>query len=68
MTFLSLLRKITFRHLRLNKTRTSLSIVGIVLGVSVFVSVQLAIHTAIESFNASVDHVSGKSNLQITSF
>jgi putative ABC transport system permease protein len=47
--------------------RTSLSIIGIVLGVSVFVSVQIAIHTSIESFNATVDHVSGKANLQITS-
>ena len=35
---------------------------------SVFVSVQLAIHTAIESFNVTVDHVSGKTNLQVTSF
>ncbi|MGO8988819.1 MAG: FtsX-like permease family protein [bacterium] len=42
--------------------------VGIALGVAVFVSVQIAIHTAIESFNASVDHVSGKANLQVTSF
>ena len=42
--------------------------IGIALGVSVFVSVQFAIHTAIESFNATVDHVSGKANLQITSF
>ncbi|HYA92451.1 MAG TPA: FtsX-like permease family protein [Thermodesulfobacteriota bacterium] len=42
--------------------------VGIALGVAVFVSVQTAIYTAIESFNASVDHVSGKANLQVTSF
>ncbi len=42
--------------------------VGIALGVSVFVSVQLAIHTAIESFNATIDHISGKANLQVTSF
>jgi putative ABC transport system permease protein len=68
MVLLYLLKNITFRHLRLHKGRTLLSIIGIALGVSVFVSVQLAIHTAIESFNASVDHVSGKTNLQITSF
>ena len=68
MTLFHLINKITVPHFRLNKMRTSLSIVGIVLGVSVFVSVQLAIHAAIESFNASVDHVSGKSNLQLTSF
>ena len=41
---------------------------GIALGVSVFVSVQMAVHTAIESFNSTVDYVSGKANLQITSF
>ncbi len=68
MSFYHLLKKITFRHLRLNKMRTFLSVIGIALGVSVFVSVQLAIHTAIESFNSTVDHVSGKANLQITSF
>ncbi len=68
MTLPYLLQKITFPHLRLNKMRTFLSLIGIVLGVSVFVSVQIAIHTSIESFNATVDHVSGKANLQITSF
>ena len=68
MILLHLLRNITFRHLRHHRGRTFLSIAGIALGVSVFVSVQLAIYTAIESFNVSVDHVSGKSNLQVTSF
>jgi putative ABC transport system permease protein len=68
MTLIHLLKKITLPHLRLNKMRTFLSLIGIVLGVSVFVSVQIAIHTSIESFNATVDHVSGKANLQITSF
>jgi putative ABC transport system permease protein len=68
MALFYLLKKITFPHLHLNKMRTSLSLIGIVLGVSVFVAVQIAIHTSIESFNATVDHVSGKANLQITSF
>jgi putative ABC transport system permease protein len=68
MVLLHLLRNITLRHLRYHKGRTLLSMVGIALGVAVFVSVQIAIHTAIESFNASVDHVSGKANLQVTSF
>ena len=68
MTLFHLLKNITLRHLRYHKGRTLLCVVGIALGVGVFVSVQLAIHTAIESFNASVDHVSGKANLQITSF
>ena len=68
MVLLHLLRNITFRHLRHHRGRTFLSIAGIALGVGVFVSVQMAIYTAIESFNVSVDHVSGKANLQVTSF
>src|SRR4030042_3148375 len=63
-----LLKNITLRHLQYHKGRTLLSITGIALGVGIFVSVQIAIHTAIQTFNASVDHVSGKANLQITSF
>ncbi len=68
MVLFTLLKEITFRHLRLNKGRTLLAVLGIALGVSVFVSVQIAIYTAIESFNSTVDHVSGKANLQIISF
>ena len=68
MALLYLLRTIALRHLRQHKGRTFLSILGIALGVSVFISVQLAIHTAIESFNVTVDHVSGKANLQVTSY
>jgi len=68
MVLFHLLKNITLRHLRHHKGRTLLCIIGIALGVGVFVSVQMAIYTAIESFNASVDHVSGKANFQITSF
>jgi len=68
MVFLHLLKNISLRHLLLNKGRTFLSALGIALGVGVFISVQIAIYTAIESFNATVDHVSGKANLQVVSF
>ena len=68
MVLFYLLRNISFRHLLLNKGRTFLSALGIALGVGVFVSVQIAIYTAIESFNSTVDHVSGKANLQVVSF
>ena len=67
MVLFYLLKTITLQHLRFNKGRTFLSVIGICLGVSVFVSVQMAIHTAIEAFNATVDHVSGKAQLQVTS-
>ncbi len=67
MVFYHLIKHITLRHLHLNKLRTALTVIGIVLGVAVFVSLQVAIHTAIESFNSTVDHVTGKANLQVTS-
>jgi putative ABC transport system permease protein len=67
LAFYHLIKKITLRHLRLNKMRTVLTVVGIALGVAVFVGLQIAIHTAIESFNSTVDHVTGKANLQVTS-
>ena len=67
MAFFHLVKSITLRHLRLNKTRTILTVTGIALGVAVFVSLQIAIHTAVESFNTTVDHVTGKANLQVTS-
>ncbi len=67
MIFFNLFKYITFRHLCLNKGRTFLSALGIALGVGVFVSIQIAIYTAIESFNATVDHVTGKANFQIVS-
>jgi putative ABC transport system permease protein len=68
MSLLHLLRKITLRHLYLNKGRTLLSALGIALGVGVFISVQIAIQTAIHSFNETVDHVAGKANLQVKSY
>jgi putative ABC transport system permease protein len=68
MVFYHLLKNISFRHLFYNMGRTLLSILGISLGVGVFISVQIAVHTSIESFNATVDHISGKANLQVVSF
>jgi putative ABC transport system permease protein len=68
MALLHLLKEISLRHFLLNKGRTLLSALGIALGVGVFIGIQIAIHTSIESFNTTVDHVSGKANLQVVSF
>ncbi|MGA2319048.1 MAG: FtsX-like permease family protein [Thermodesulfobacteriota bacterium] len=54
MVLLHLLKNITFRHLRHHKGRTFLSIIGIALGVGVFVSVQMAIHTFGRGFSEEV--------------
>ena len=44
---------------------TALNVVGIALGVTVFLSIQIVNHSALESFRASVDIVAGKANLEI---
>jgi putative ABC transport system permease protein len=67
MTIFYLLKEISLRHFLSNRGRTLLSALGIALGVGVFISIQIAIHTSIESFNTTVDHVSGKTNFQVVS-
>ena len=44
---------------------TLLNVVGIALGVTVFLSIQIVNHSALESFRASVDVVAGKANLEV---
>jgi putative ABC transport system permease protein len=44
---------------------TLLNLVGMALGITVFVSVQIINHSALQSFRASVDIVSGKAHMEI---
>lgn len=64
---LSLFRRFILRDLAKNKTRTSLTLAGIALGVSVLIAISLANHTALLKFKETVDLVSGKANLEIRS-
>ena len=62
-----LFRQVTLRHLLGEPVRAGLSILGIALGVAVFVGIRLANSAAFSSFSATVDAVSGKTTLQIVS-
>lgn len=62
-----LFRWITLRHLFNERGRTLLTLLGVTLGVAVFVSIRLANHSALASFSDTVDAIAGKANLQITS-
>jgi putative ABC transport system permease protein len=66
MSRLSLLRLISWPYFRKHVLRTLLTVAGIVLGVAVFV----AMHTANESvrfaFDATIDRIAGKTELQVT--
>lgn len=58
-------RWITLRHLFHEGGRTLLTLLGVALGVAVFVSIRLANHSALASFSQTVDAVAGKANLQV---
>ncbi len=54
----------SLRYFARHPALTTLNIVGIALGVTVFLAVQIINHSALESFRASVDIVAGKANLE----
>lgn len=61
----ALWRWITLRHLFQEGGRTLLTLLGVALGVAVFVSIRLANHSAMAAFSQTVDAVAGKANLQV---
>lgn len=62
----ALLRWVSARHLREEWPRAALTVLGVALGVGVFVSIRLANHSALASFSDTVDAVAGRANLQIS--
>jgi len=61
-----LFRLLTLRHLTGEWPRTVLTLLGVGLGVGMFVSIRLASSSALASFSDTVDQVAGTANLQIT--
>jgi putative ABC transport system permease protein len=55
----------SLRYFARHPALTALNIVGIALGVTVFLSVQIINHSALESFRASLDIVAGKADLEV---
>lgn len=58
---------IAYRHLKGQLGRSFISVLGIALGVAVFVAIRLASGSAVASFNDSVDALAGPANLQVSS-
>lgn len=67
MNFFRLFQNVILRHLRYEWGKLLLAIVGVAIGVAVFVSIRLANTTAFEAFTTSLDVVTGKANLQVLS-
>jgi putative ABC transport system permease protein len=61
----ALWRWFTARRLLAERSRTLLTVLGVALGVGVFVSVRLANRSALGSFSETVDAVTGRANLQV---
>src|SRR5471030_155682 len=55
----------SLRYFARHPVLTALNVVGIALGVTVFLAVQIVNHSALESFRASVDIVAGKADLEV---
>lgn len=62
-----LVRLFSLRHFQLEKWKTALTIVGIALGVAVFISIRISVNSALDAFKSTVDHVAGRTNLEIAS-
>ncbi len=62
-----LLRLITWPYVRRHMLRSTLTTVGIVLGVALLVGMQSANRSVLAAFNRTVDRIAGKAQLQVTS-
>ncbi len=64
---LTLLREISFRHLRSSPFRSLLVVLGITLGVAMYVATEATSHTMLATFREMVERVSGKADLMLLS-
>ena len=62
-----MIRAISLRRMLEHKLRTTLTILGIALGVAGFIAVQMITATLSDSFSRMIDQVAGRVQLQITS-
>ena len=64
---LTLFRWLMLRRLAREPGRTILTVLGVALGVAVFVAIRLASGSALAGFSETVDAVAGRANLQVQS-
>lgn len=62
---LVLLRFLSLRYWLRHRGGFALAALGVTLGIAVFVSIQVANHSVLAAFSATLEAVSGKANLQI---
>ncbi|MFM7231324.1 MAG: ABC transporter permease [bacterium] len=62
---IALLRVLLLRRLARDRVRVALTVLGVALGVSVFVAIRLASRSALAGFGDTVEAVTGRANLQV---
>jgi putative ABC transport system permease protein len=60
------LRTVSLRHFRLHLLRTSLTILGIALGITVFVGIDLVNKSTLKSFYDMINNVAGRAQIEIS--
>jgi putative ABC transport system permease protein len=65
-TPLHLIRLLIWRTLTRDRLRTLVTVLGVSLGVAVALAIRLANDSVLDSFRHSLEHVTGKSRLQVT--
>ncbi len=66
MNLFNLLRHISLKHIRLQKTQLCIAISGICLGVAAMAAIDIINVSVLRSFAESIDHISGKAALEIS--
>ncbi len=66
MTLTNLLRHISLKHVKHQKTRTFMGILGITLGVASMVSIDIVNNSVLFSFEDSINRITGRAALEIT--
>ncbi|MFI5341228.1 MAG: ABC transporter permease [Candidatus Methylomirabilales bacterium] len=61
-----LIRLVAWRGISRDRLRSFITVLGVALGVAVVLAIRLANDGVLESFRNSLDHVAGKSRLQVT--
>jgi putative ABC transport system permease protein len=61
-----LIRLVAWRESSRDRLRSLVTILGVALGVAVVLAIRLANEGVLESFRSSLDHVAGKSRLQVS--
>jgi len=65
MNLTNLLRRVSVKHIRLQKTRTIMALLGIALGVAAMTSIDIVNSSVIRSLEDSINRITGRAVLQI---